>query len=142
MARDPSYRHKTVPTLYAYQQGCPCADCKSLHNKSVQEYNARRKAKRDAAKAEPPAVVGPIETAVAAGFDGMAEMPWQTVWKLLALQHARTLDTITVSGQLHLAGTAHAKLAECLDRLRPPTPPAVQGVKQGVSDLEAFANDL
>lgn len=136
-----AYQHKEKPTLYAYRKGCRCAGCKRINTDHVLKYQRRKKAEKVAAAPKPPKL-GPVEKSVLAKFVGLADIPWQETWMLLALQHARTLDMVAVTGQNHLAGTAHAKLAECLDRLRPPTPLAAQAVAQGVSDLEAFANDL
>lgn len=140
------YRHTKEPSLYAYRKGCHCAGCKAKNTARQNRYNQRAAAKRSAAKAEAagqlPVWVGPVEAAVRAEFDGMAAQPWQKVWMLLACQHAHTLDVIAGSGQMHLAGTAHAKLSECLDRLKPPPAAAGQAVKQGITELEAFANDL
>lgn len=136
------YEHTAEPSLYAYRKGCRCAGCKAKNADAKNRYNARAAVKRRAAEPEPVPAEGAVEKSVRDQLAGLVEIPWQETWKLLALQHARTLDVIAVTGQHHLAGTAHAKLAECLDRLRPPAPAAGQAVRQGITDLESFANDL
>lgn len=138
------YQHKEKPTLYAYRMGCHCVGCRKLNA----QHQAKATARRNAAKASQKSVVlaaapdvGHFEAKVRADLVGIVDSPWCEVWKDLAIFHAQTLDIIEVNGARHLAGTAHTKLAEAMEHLRP-TSKQVQALDQGISDLEAFANEL